>query len=598
MPSITVPCPAGSGGGESRAARRGAGLTSLLAMLATLAPALPFVPTMPAAAPSTGPFTLTDPAPQADARFGNDADLVDLNGDGQTDLVVGSPGYDYMAVVDTGCIMVGVGPLGVSGTPTSWRRLFEPTGPKAVHAQFGYRVGHGDFDGDGAVDLAVSSPGREVDNHVGVDWDQGVVWVLYGPWNFANPKPYSSAVPLIERTFPFGGASTSQRFNDPALDFHGDRFGERLARCNVMREPGANGLGKGHELLIGAPFSSVVNGVLRYRDRGQAYLVIFDPTSGLPAIQDEFVAAQTLGGPPIFGQSIYFGCDLAAGDLKPDPTGVFDEVAIGCPGSPGKKVNGPFTAPYWQGFVPVYHDWAGTGFDHWLVSVDPSSTASPYTGVHDELFFGFELAIGHAAESRNQNGYDTLFVGAPCVGATQFQGVVYGFPGGSSTGFGTIHPKNPFNFWFNTVTGAPSHMPNRLNRFGAGLELVFRGNSFQGNPALGTLDLAVASCWHDVPPTSPLALHGEGTGYLVDVTSPTTTAADTWFDRSPEQLPRPLAADPDEDQFERMGFGNAALVSAPILKPSGNRVGLLIGNPSATNNALSRAGELHLVLLP
>ena len=584
--------------GKARATRRGAGLTTLVASVAALSAALPFVPAIPAAMPSTGPFTLTDPAPQAGARFGNDADLVDLNADGHTDLIVGAPGYDNMAFVDTGCILIGTGPLGVAGTPTSWLRLFEPTGTAAVHAQFGYRMVDGDFNGDGAVDLAVSAPGREVDNHPGVDWDQGVVWVLYGPWNFANPQPYSFAVPLVERTFTFGGASTSQRINDPALDLHGDRFGERLARCNVMREPGEDGLGKGHELLVGAPFSSLVNGGIRYRDRGQAYLVIFDPMTGLPAIQDEFIATQTLGGAPIFGQSIYLGFDLASGDLKPHPVGVFDEVAIGCPGAPGKKISGPGTAPFWQGFVPVYHDWSGTGFDHWFVSVNSSSTPTLYSGVHDELFFGFELAIGHAAESRNQNGYDTLFVGAPCVGATQFQGLVYGFPGGSSTGPGTIDPNNPFNFWFNTVTGAPSHMPNRLNRFGAGLELVFRGNNYQGNSALGTLDLALAPSWHDVPPVSPLVLHGEGTSYLVDVTALTTIAADTYFDPSPEQLPRPVAADPDEDQFERMGFGNAALISAPILKPSGNCVGLLIGNPSATDNTLSQAGELHLVLLP
>ncbi|MEZ4318687.1 MAG: integrin alpha [Myxococcota bacterium] len=105
----------------------------------------------------------------SDEWFGFSCAVSDLTGDGEPDLIVGSPGRSR----SSGSVTVFEGPVaGVLDATTAWARW---TGP-AIGDGFGTSVITGDFDGDGVTDLAVGAPRSSVTAAA-----QGTVFVLFGP---------------------------------------------------------------------------------------------------------------------------------------------------------------------------------------------------------------------------------------------------------------------------------------------------------------------------------------------------------------------------------------------------------------------------------
>jgi len=96
------------------------------------------------------------PGAQVNSSFGNSCVVIDYNGDGQNDLLVGSPARDIGGVVDRGIVYVYQGSSNSALPAANTTSINSPT---AVAAQFGWSLAKGDYDNNGAEDLAVGAIG-------------------------------------------------------------------------------------------------------------------------------------------------------------------------------------------------------------------------------------------------------------------------------------------------------------------------------------------------------------------------------------------------------------------------------------------------------
>lgn len=123
-------------------------------------------------------------------RFGFSLAAGDFSGDGFSDLAVGVPrenitvdGFLGVDVTKTDAGMVNViygSPEGLIATGDQGWHQNRPSIVGAVENfdHFGWSLASGDFDGNGAADLAVGVPGEDINNDIR-DWNEGAVNVIY-----------------------------------------------------------------------------------------------------------------------------------------------------------------------------------------------------------------------------------------------------------------------------------------------------------------------------------------------------------------------------------------------------------------------------------
>jgi hypothetical protein len=211
-----------------------------------------------------------DPAEVADA-FGESLTAGDFDGDGVADLAIGILREDVGSITDAGAVNVLYGSLG-SGLAGAGGQFWHQSSTGILDGaqesdRFGQALAAGDFDGDGADDLAVGVPWEDVVTFSGSFPDAGVVNVIYGSgaglteagdqlWN------QSSLLSRRETNDLFGWAVTTADFDD-------DGFAD---------------------LAVGAPSEN-----LAFLDVGAVNVVYGAANSGLSPTGNQFLHQDTPG---------------------------------------------------------------------------------------------------------------------------------------------------------------------------------------------------------------------------------------------------------------------------------------------------------------
>ncbi len=249
----------------------------------------------------------------------------DFNNDTFTDLAVGAPGSPVDDIAGTGAVFVLYGSADGMSTRFSQAlhqdRLGVPEHNDTGDA-FGWSLGAGDFNGDGADDLAISAPGEDF----GRLKDGGTVTVIYGKTG-ARPAGggLSTAAPVVTPQLLVQGARGLLETFDP-----GDMFGLALAAGNFNGD--AVGSRPIDDLAIGVPQEDI--GIRA--DTGGVQ-VVYGSSAGLTG-DDQFwhQASPQIEGANETGD--LYGCALAAGNFEGLRFGEApnlidaDALAIGVPG--------------------------------------------------------------------------------------------------------------------------------------------------------------------------------------------------------------------------------------------------------------------------
>jgi hypothetical protein len=343
---------------------------------------------------------------------------------------------------------------------------FSPVGLSSVRAQrfdnedllffqpeqndlFAYAVAAGDFDGDGAEDLATGIPFDDGLAGSGCT-DCGIVVVRYGIPGKGLETQATSTV-LYQG---FGGSPTlpeaGERFGHAlaAGDFNGDGFDDLAVGIPAERNPDYN------NLVIGA------------------VEVHYGTSDGLLAQHSDWIHRYTVGWefPPIgcFLAPDEFGAALAAGNFDGD---AFDDLAIGAP----LACAGGQQSPQDSGAVYVAHGGSGGLFplSGYFISEDSPDI---FGDAADGERFGGAVAAGDF----DANGFDDLAIGVPREGDNGSVYVVLGSP------FGLIYATSVF--W---APGALGIDPEPGARLGASLA----SGDFDGD---GYADLAIGDPEQDL----------------------------------------------------------------------------------------------------
>jgi hypothetical protein len=416
---------------------------------------------------------------------------ADFNGDGAADLAIGVPGENNFAGVVQ--VLYGSSPGGLTGVGS---QLWSQSSPGIASApesgdQFGAVLAAGDFNGDGAADLAIGVPGEN-------DF-AGVVHVLYGSspggltgtgsqlWSQNSPGIASAP----ERDDIFGGALAAGDFNgDAAADLAVGVPGENNFAGVVQVLSGASpggltGTGSqlwsqnvagiadtaetedlfGFELATGDfngdAAADLAIGVLGENNfSGVVHVLNGSAPGGLTAVGSQLWSQNSPGIASAPEPGDGFGFDLAAADFNGDAA---DDLAVGVPG----ENNFAGVVQVLSGSSPG--GLTGTGSQLWSQN-SPGIASAPESG--DE--FGFALA----AADFNGDGVADLAVGVE--GENNASGVVQVLPGalpGGLTGTGS-------QLWSQNSPGIAS-APEPGDFFGATLAAgsLSTGGAGAANPA-------------------------------------------------------------------------------------------------------------------
>jgi hypothetical protein len=206
---------------------------------------------------------LYGPGDAAGGLFGASCAVMDYDGDGSNDLVVGSPSRAVGGLAGRGAVFIYKGapssPLPVSNSDI----LNPPAGTGTANMQFGYSLAIGDFDGNGKKDLAVGAIGTSTVVGAGIAGvpaatytNAGRVFVYFANGSGAVQSVAPAVRTLLPPTGPTGTAASAGNYcGNPNLTnlpkpISNMNFGASLAAFPTR--PKAAGI-LGTDLVVCAP---------------------------------------------------------------------------------------------------------------------------------------------------------------------------------------------------------------------------------------------------------------------------------------------------------------------------------------------------------
>jgi hypothetical protein len=306
-------------------------------------------------------------------EFGSALAAGDFNGDGYDDLAIGSPMKDTSGQSDAGSVVVIHGTSsgldanagGGALAAKEWSQdSAGVSGAAEANDRFGSALAAGDFDGNGADDLAIGVPGEAI----GSLSNSGAVNVLYGVTGSSGGL--SSSKQQLWTGSGDGLAYTA---------YGGNEFGISLAAGKFNTDAY-------EDLVIGAPWVDVGSA----SDAG-AVVVIYGASTGtgvsgagLSSATDQLITQDSnkVAGTAEAGD--HCGWSVTVADFNGDGDG---DIAFGCPDevlTSGHVQDGAFDVIYGPLFVSTF---SPTGE---LWSQDISGLSTTHSGAN----FGQSLAAG------------------------------------------------------------------------------------------------------------------------------------------------------------------------------------------------------------
>ena len=323
------------------------------------------------------------------------ASAADFDRDGYADLAIGVKWEAVGSLYQAGAVNVMYGTfVGITvANDQIWTQddLFAGDGSEAID-YFGQALAAGDFDGDGAADLAVGVPGEDI----GAVLSAGAVQILYG----SSPDGFvATGTQFWHQDSPDVGGVAEQ----------GDLFGSALAVGDFD--------GDGHDDLAVGAFGEAVG----TESGAGAVNVLYGTAVGLSAVGNQLWFEGNNGLAGVARADDWFGAALAAGDFDGDGR---DDLAIGIKSEDVGEGAGLISD---TGRVVVLYGTANglsaTGSQSWDDNVSDVIESNDY--------FGESLATGDF----DGDGYADLAVGAPREDVVQMLDagrvtVLYGSPDG------------------------------------------------------------------------------------------------------------------------------------------------------------------------
>jgi hypothetical protein len=375
---------------------------------------------------------------EANDEFGAAVATGDFDGDGYTDLAIGVPGEDWIAI-DDGFVHVlygGSGGLTTAGSEYWSQDSLGIFGDAENFDSFGQSLVAADFGNGSEDDLAVGVPLENVDGQT----DAGGVNVIYGTTSglsSARSYFYSQNTPNI-----YGGAEPN------------DRFGWSLAAADFGDSSHA-------DLAISVPYEDYA-GV----DDGGVHVIAGGP-NGLNAADSFFWCQDSTNVEGTAQDSDLFGWSLAAADFGDSSHA---DLAVGVPYE--DEVAGLADA----GAVNVLY-----GSSNGLTSTGDQLWSQYSLGVTGDAAIGDHFGYALAAADFGNGGYDDLAIGVPSedVGAVGQAGgvnVLYG----TSTGLDDTDNA----FWSQASSGIIG-LAESDDLFGWSLAAADFGNGSYADLAIG-----------------------------------------------------------------------------------------------------------------
>jgi hypothetical protein len=433
---------------------------------------------------------------EAGDLFGSALASGDFNGDGFSDLAIGIPGKDLTIFSDTyqdiGRVVVIYGsPNGLTGTDTTvpvpqkfdLSQHFDlDNGSVSAGARLGQALAWGDFDGDGAGDLAIGAPNYTLMKFLTfTPSETGAVWVLRGKkktsTSLGGLTLLNDAL-FMEDDLAIGFTNNSDLSSQP-----NDHFGAALTSGDFNNDTRS-------DLVIGAPDKQDQGIFLPTQTSGQVYVL-----NGSPLGLDLTLRFVYVGPDIVCRPGIRLGASLAAGDFNGN--GVAD-LAIGSPNEMTDVPSGctdPITANQGGSVTVLYGTGTGTGFASDSCSATCQHFFQHNFGGTDVIYDNFGAAL--AAGDFNGDGKVDLAIGTPSKDAAGFANVgqvyvVYG----SSSGISPFATRGAqiFNNLSGLQTGA---------RFGSSLTAWNFGHdetfiTLHGLITVRTADLAIGAPYRNV----------------------------------------------------------------------------------------------------